>query len=186
MKSKWSDYRNAVYGYLKHYNHFKGQIANLELETQGIKEELKSLYDVNLTVKYGEHMPGGYNELSPMERIVARKEYLEAKLSVLIADCQRITSLIHRIDNALLFLGDTEKKIIHLKFIEGQKWLNISLETGYSERRCQDIANRSVSDITGILFPESVAGQQRLNFIFIEPGNAHNTENVDNSVDNPT
>ena len=85
MKSKWSDYRNAVYGYLKHYKHFKGQIANLELEIQGIKDELKSLYDVNLTVNYGEHMPGGYNELSSMERVIVRKQYLETKLSVLIA-----------------------------------------------------------------------------------------------------
>ena len=186
MKSKWSDYRNAVYGYLKHYKHFKGQIANLELEIQGIKDELKSLYDVNLTVNYGEHMPGGYNELSSMERVIVRKQYLETKLSVLIADCQRITSLIHRIDNALLFLGDMEQKIIRLKFIEGQKWVNISLETRYSERRCQDIANRSVSDITGILFPESVVGQQRLNFIFIEPGHTQPTENVDNPVDNHT
>ena len=182
MARQWSDYRNTVYEYLRHYNHFKGQIANLDLEIQGIQDELKSLYDVNLTVKYGEHTAGGFNELSAMERVVVRKQTIEKKLPVLIADRQRIASLIQRIDNAMLSLGEMERSIIRMKFMERQRWLNISLETGYSERRCQDIANRSVNDITGILFPESMVGQQMLNFIFIEPGHAQ--ENVGNPVDN--
>lgn len=167
MAKQWSDYRNTVYGYLKHYNHFKGQIANLDLEIQGIQDELKNLYDVNLTVKYGERTAGGFNELSAMERIVVRKQALEEKLPVLLADRQRITSLIQRIDNAMLSLGETERKIVRMKFMEGQRWLTVSMEIGYSERRCQDIANRSINDITGIMFPESVEGQQHFNFIFL-------------------
>ena len=171
MKAKWSDYRNSVYGYLKHYKHFNGQIANLELEAKGIKEELKSLYDVNLTVNYGEHTQGGYNELLPTERIVQRKQYLETKLSILNADYQRITNLLNRVDNALLYLGDVEQKILRLKYIKGKRWYDISGETGYSERRCQDIAKRSVNNMTEIMFPESATGQQRLNFVFIKPEN---------------
>lgn len=172
MARQWSDYRNTVYEYLRHYNHFKGQIANLDLEIQGIQDELKSLYDVNLTVKYGEHTAGGFNELSAMERVVVRKQAIEKKLPVLMADRQRIVSLIQRIDNAMLSIGETERKIVRMKFIEGQRWLTIAAETKYSERRCQDIANRSVNDITGIMFPESVVGQQRFSFVFLNSHNA--------------
>ena len=190
MAAKWSDYRNTVYGYLKNYRHFKGQTVNLELAIQGIRDELKNLYGANLTVKYGEHTPGGYSELSAMEKVVVRKQLLEAKLSVLLADSQRIENLIHRIDSALRFLGDIEQKIVRMKFIERQKWYAIAMATGYSERRCQDISNRSVDEITGILFPESMTGQQRLNFVFLEsnqtseelPTGVENS--VDKSVDN--
>ena len=187
MGKQWSDYRNTVYGYLRHYSHFKGQIVNFDLEIQGIRDELKNLYDVNLTPKYGERMAGGFNELSPMERIVARKLHLEEKIPVLLADRRRIESLIHRIDNAMLLLGEAEQKIVRMKFIEGQRWLSVSLETGYSERRCQDIANRAVNDITGIMFPESVEGQQRFSFVFLgSPQIGENdAETVGNPVDNP-
>ena len=171
MAKQWSDYRNAVYGYLKHYNHFKGQIANFDLEIQGIQDELKNLYNVNLTVQYGERTAGGFNELSPMERIIARKLALEEKLPVLQANRQRIASIIRRIDNAMLSLGDVERKIVRMKFMEGQRWLAIAMDTKYSERRCQDIAARSVGEITGIMFPESVEGQQRFNFVFLDSRN---------------
>ena len=168
MRTKWSDYRNTVYDYLKHYKHFKGQIANFDLEINGITEELKSLENVDAkTAKYGADNGGGFSELNPIEKIVARKIYLENKLPVLIADRHRLTSLISRIDNALLSLGENERKIIRLKFIDGERWLNISLDTGYSERRCQDIVNRSITTITGIMFPESVEGQQRFSYVFL-------------------
>ncbi|MBR2214511.1 MAG: hypothetical protein IJ849_01985 [Selenomonadaceae bacterium] len=171
MRTKWSDYKNTVYDYLKHYKHFKGQIANFDLEIQGINEELKSLENIDAkTAKYGSDNGGGFSELNPIEKIVARKLYLERKLPVLIADRHRLTSLISRIDNALLSLGENERTIIRRKFIDGEKWLTISLDTGYSERRCLDIANRAVKQITGIMFPESVEGQQQFSYVFLNSG----------------
>ena len=167
MGERRSDYVNAVYGYLRNYRQFKGQIANLDLEIQGIRDELKNLYDANLTARYGERTAGGFSELSPMERIVARKQALEEKLPVLLASRQRIESLVRRIDNAMLSLGEVERRIVRMKFMEGQRWLAISMGTKYSERRCQDIAARSVGEIAEIMFPESVEGQQRLDFVFL-------------------
>lgn len=167
MRKQWSDYMNTVYGYLKHYRQFKGQITNLDLEIQGIREEIRSLADAK-TAKYGTDTGGGFSELNAIERIVARKQSLEGKLPVLLADRHRVTSLIQRIDNAMLSLGETERKIIQMKFIEGQRWLAISMETQYSERSCQGIARRSVAEITGIMFPESVEGQQRFSFVFLD------------------
>jgi hypothetical protein len=165
---KYNDYENIVYGYLKHYNQFKGQAANIGIEIQGIHEQINSLCDARIA-KYGDTPAGGFDELSPAERIIVRKQKLEDELPILTANRQRIENIIMRVDNAMSTLPEVDREIVRMKFIDGYRWMRISEDMKYSERNCQSKARRSVQELTKILFPKSmVAEQGTLDFVFVD------------------
>lgn len=167
MKAKYNDYEKAVYGYLINYRRFQGQIANLTIQIQGVQEEIDSIAAAPIA-KYGADTAGGFSGLSPVEQLVERRQKLEAKLPMLQADLRRVKNLVESIDTAINMLPEIDQRIVRLKYIENNRWLYVALETKYSERRCQDIAERAIRDITDMMFPEVAEGQQRLRFVFFE------------------
>ena len=163
----YNDYEKTVYGYLRNYHQFKGQLASLRIEIEGVEEQIRSIGDAKIS-KYGDAPVGGYDELSEVERAVVRRMKLEERLPILRENCLRIRTLLRRMDNSLALMSDTHRTILRRKFIDGERWYQVAQATGYSERSCQYLAREAVTMFTKILFPESVEGQRSLDFVFLE------------------
>ena len=163
----YNDYEKTVYGYLRNYRQFKGQLSSLRIEIEGVEEQIRSIGDAKIS-KYGDAPVGGYDELSEVERAVVRRMKLEERLPILRENSIRIQTLLRRIDNALQLMSDTHRTILCRKFMDGERWYQVAQATGYSERSCQYLAREAVTMLTKTLFPESVEGQRSLDFVFLE------------------
>ncbi len=162
----YNDYEKTVYGYLRNYHQFKGQLSSLRIEIEGVEEQIRSLGDAKIS-KYGDAPIGGYDELSEVERAVVRRMKLEGRLPILRENYIRIQTLLRRIDNALQLMGDAHRTILCRKFMDGERWYQVAQATGYSERSCQYLAQEGITVLTRTLFPEAVEGQCSLNFVFL-------------------
>ena len=162
----YNDYEKTVYGYLRNYQQFKGQLANLRIEIEGVEEQIRSIGDAKIS-KYGDAPVGGYDELSEVERAVVRRMKLEERLPILRENYIRIQTLLRRIDNALQLMSDTHRTILRCKFMDGERWYQVAQATGYSERSCQYLAREAITVLTKTLFREAVAGQCSLDFVFL-------------------
>lgn len=163
----YNDYEKTVYGYLRNYHQFKGQLASLRIEIEGVEEQIRSIGDAKIS-KYGDAPVGGYDELSEVERAVVRRMKLEERLPILRENCLCIRTLLRRMDNALALMSDTHRTILRRKFIDGERWYQVSQATGYSERSCQYLAREAITVLTKTLFPEAAEGQRSLDFVFLE------------------
>jgi len=163
----YNDYEKTVYGYLRNYHKFRGQLAGLKIEIEGVEEQIRSIGDAKIS-KYGDAPVGGYDELSEVERACVRRMKLEERLPILRENYLRIQTLLRRIDNALQLMSDTHRTILQRKFIEGERWYRVAQATGYSERSCQYLAQEGIRTLTQIMFPEAGEGQRSLDFVFLE------------------
>ena len=163
----YNDYEKTVYGYLRNYRQFKGQLSSLRIEIEGVEEQIRSIGDAKIS-KYGDAPVGGYDELSEVERAVVRRMKLEERLPILRENYIRIQTLLRRIDNALQLMSDTHRTILCRKFMDGERWYQVAQATGYSERSCQYLAREAITVLTKTLFPEAVEGQRSLDFVFLE------------------
>lgn len=163
----YNDYEKTVYGYLRNYHQFKGQLASLRIEIEGVEEQIRSIGDAKIS-KYGDAPVGGYDELSEVERAVVRRMKLEERLPILRENYIRIQTLLRRIDNALQLMSDAHRTILRRKFMDGERWYQVSQETGYSERSCQYISQEAIKTLTQMMFPDAGTGQSSLDFVFLE------------------
>lgn len=163
----YNDYEKTVYGYLRNYHQFKGQLSSLRIEIEGVEEQIRSIGDAKIS-KYGDAPVGGYDELSEVERAVVRRMKLEERLPILRENYIRIQTLLRRIDNALQLMSDAHRTILRRKFIDGERWYQVAQTTGYSERSCQYLAQEAITVLTKTLFPEAVEGQRSFDFVFLE------------------
>lgn len=125
----YNDYEKTVYGYLQNYHQFKGQLASLRIEIEGVEEQIRSIGDAKIS-KYGDAPVGGYDELSEVERAVVRRMKLEERLPILRENYVRIQTLLRRIDNALQLMSDSHRTILCRKFVDGERWYQVSQATG--------------------------------------------------------
>ena len=163
----YNDYEKTVYGYLRNYHKFKGQLAGIEIEIDGVEEQIRSIGDAKIS-KYGDAPVGGYDELSEVERACVRRMKLEERLPILRENYFRIQTLMRRIDNALQLMSDTHRTILRRKFIDGERWYQVAQATGYSERSCQYLAQEGIRTLMQMMFPEAGDGQRSLDFVFLE------------------
>ena len=163
----YNDYEKTVYGYLRNYHKFKGQLAGLEIEIDGVEEQIRSIGDAKIS-KYGDTPVGGYDELSEVERACVRRMKLEERLPILRENYLRIQTLMRRIDNALQLMSDTHRTILRRKFIDGERWYQVAQATDYSERSCQYLAQEGIRTLMQMMFPEAGDGQRSLDFVFLE------------------
>lgn len=163
----YNDYEKTVYGYLRNYRRFQGQLASLKIEIEGVEEQIRSIGDAKIS-KYGDAPVGGYDELSEVERAVVRRMKLEERLPILRENYIRIQTLLRRIDNALQLMSDAHRTILRRKFMDGERWYQVSQATGYSERSCQYISQEAIKTLTQMMFPDAGTGQSRLDFVFLE------------------
>ena len=163
----YNDYEKTVYGYLRNYRRFQGQLASLKIEIDGVEEQIRSIGDAKIS-KYGDAPIGGYDELSELERAVVRRMKLEGRLPILRENYVRIQTLLRRIDNALQLMSDTHRTILCRKFMDGERWYQVAQATGYSERSCQYISQEAIKTLTQMMFPDAGTGQSSLDFVFLE------------------
>ncbi len=163
----YNDYEKTVYGYLRNYRRFQGQLASLKIEIDGVEEQIRSIGDAKIS-KYGDEPAGGYDELSEVERACVRRMKLEERLPILRENYLRIQTLLRRIDSSLNLMGDAHRTILRAKFIDGARWYQVAQETGYSERSCQYISQEAIKTLTQMMFPDAGTGQSRLDFVFLE------------------
>mgnify|MGYP000888184487 FL=1 len=163
----YNDYEKTVYGYLRNYHQFKGQLASLRIEIEGVEEQIRSIGDAKIS-KYGDAPVGGYDELSEVERACFRRMKLEERLPILRENYLRIQTLLRRIDSSLNLMGDAHRTILRAKFIDGARWYQVSQATGYSERSCQYISQEAIKTLTQMMFPDAGTGQSSLDFVFLE------------------
>ena len=163
----YNDYEKTVYGYLRNYRRFQGQLASLHIEIEGVEEQIRSIGDAKIS-KYGDAPVGGYDELSEVERAVVRRMKLEERLPILRENYIRIQTLLRRIDNALQLMSDAHRTILRRKFMDGERWYQVSQATGYSERSCQYISQEAIKTLTQMMFPDAGTGQSSLDFVFLE------------------
>lgn len=163
----YNDYEKTVYGYLRNYRRFQGQLASLRIEIEGVEEQIRSIGDAKIS-KYGDAPVGGYDELSEVERAVVRRMKLEERLPILRENYIRIQTLLRRIDNALQLMSDAHRTILSRKFMDGERWYQVSQATGYSERSCQYISQEAIKTLTQMMFPDAGTGQSSLDFVFLE------------------
>ena len=163
----YNDYKKTVYGYLRNYHQFHGQLASLRIEIEGVEEQIRSIGDAKIS-KYGDAPGGGYDELSEVERAVVRRMKLEERLPILRENYIRIQTLLRRIDNALQLMSDVHRTVLRRKFIDRELWYQVAQATGYSERSCQYISQEAIKTLTQMMFPDAGTGQSSLDFVFLE------------------
>ena len=93
---------------------------------------------------------------------------LEERLPILRENYIRIQTLLRRIDNALQLMSDAHRTILRRKFMDGERWYQVSQATGYSERSCQYISQEAIKTLTQMMFPDAGTGQSSLDFVFLE------------------
>lgn len=162
----YNDYEQLVYKYLKNYNSFKHQIESVNIEIDGIREQIEILGGLKATV-YDKVIVSGGEKHSSVEQAIERKEKLEGRLLILTANRQRLTTLIQRIDAALATLEESERKIVELKHIVGENWIHIAMQVPYSERSCQRRCREAVERVAAIMFPDK-AIDRKADFVFVD------------------
>lgn len=164
---EYSDYVNAVYGYLKNYNKFKAQVKILAIKIKDKEQEIETFGGAKIA---NYNITGGSSGGS-VSNEVEQRAFLKMKLQDELNQLQNNKSHLQRrmelIDEAIQSLNETEQKIVRLKFIDGYRWMYVSCECGYSERQCQNIGKKSVQKLADVIF-NFVPTQMGLNFIFIE------------------
>ncbi|MBR1696201.1 MAG: hypothetical protein IJ709_12555 [Selenomonas sp.] len=162
---EYNDYEQLVYKYLRNYNQFQAQIDSIDIEIRGIENQLKTLGGLK-AVRYDTVAVSGGEKTSTVEQACERMEHLEQRLPILQANKERLLTLLAQIDNALKILDKDSRKIVQLKFITGYRWMQVALETKFSEHSCQIRAKKAVRQIAVVLFPER-AVDNKSDFVFV-------------------
>lgn len=104
---------------LSSYKTMKLQVECIDYEINLIKDNIEILKDLRNTENY----------------IIERNKESEYKIKIK----KRLQDCINSIDKALNELGDNERKIVELRYLEGEKhtWKEIGSIVGYSEIYCR-------------------------------------------------
>ena len=104
---------------LSNYKTMKAQIECIDYEIELLKEHIEFLKELRDSDNY----------------IIESNKEIEHKRAIK----KRLEECINSIDKALNELGDTERKIVELRYLEGEKhtWREIGNIVGYSEIYCR-------------------------------------------------
>lgn len=104
---------------LSNYKTMKAQIECIDYEIELLKEYIEFLKELRDSDNY----------------IIENNKEIEHKRAIK----KRLEDCINSIDKALNELGDTERKIVELRYLEGEKhtWREIGNIVGYSEIYCR-------------------------------------------------
>lgn len=104
---------------LSNYKTMKVQIECIDYEIELLKEYIEFLKELRDSDNY----------------IIENNKEIEHKRAIK----KRLEDCINSIDKALNELGDTERKIVELRYLEGEKhtWREIGNIVGYSEIYCR-------------------------------------------------
>ncbi|MBS5919845.1 MAG: sigma-70 family RNA polymerase sigma factor [Clostridium perfringens] len=104
---------------LSNYKTMKVQIEYIDYEIELLKEHIEFLKELRDTES----------------SIIESNKEIEHKRAIK----KRLEECINSIDKALNELGDTERKIVELRYLEGEKhtWKEIGSIVGYSEIYCR-------------------------------------------------
>lgn len=106
---------------LSNYKTMKVQIECIDYEIELLKEHIEFLKELRDTES----------------SIIENNKEIEHKRAIK----KRLEDCINSIDNALNKLGDTERKIVELRYLEGEKhtWREVGNIVGYSEIYCRKV-----------------------------------------------
>lgn len=110
---------------LSSYRTIKLQVECIDYEINLLKDHIESLKEFRNTESY----------------VIESNDEIEYKLKIK----KRLEDCINSIDKDLNELGDTERKIVELRYLEGKKhtWKEISSIVGYSSDYCsKEILNK--------------------------------------------
>ncbi|EJT5934297.1 DNA-binding protein [Clostridium perfringens] len=110
---------------LSSYRTIKLQVECIDYEINLLKDHIESLKEFRNTESY----------------VIESNDEIEYKLKIK----KRLEDCINSIDKDLNELGDTERKIVELRYLEGKKhtWKEISSIVGYSSDYCRkEILNK--------------------------------------------
>ena len=163
---KYNDCEQLVYQYLRNYSRFQSQVKSLDMEADGIREQIKELGGLK-AVCYDTTPVSGGGATSPVERAAEQADRLENKLRLLSVNRKRIVTLLQRLDVAMETLDGVDRQILELRHIRGCRWVQVALEVPYSEHGCQIHARKAVRQIAAIMFPAQSAEAKDADFFFI-------------------
>lgn len=120
---------------LSNYKTMKAQIECIDYDIELLKDHIEFLKELRDSESY----------------IIESNNEIEYKLKVK----KRLENCINSIDNALNELGDTERRIVELRYLEGKKhtWKEIGDIVGYSSDYCRkEVLNKILNNSFNILF----------------------------------
>lgn len=148
---EYNDYIKLTRDYLKHYNSFLASADCLRERIAAAKEELGEKPAAAIA-KYGGQLQGGYSELNGVESEVARNMAVRDKISQYETDLRILEHKIKQIDIAMSVLDDIDKRIVKECYINHRYYYQVGEIVGLSEKWTAQRAQRSVKEMTSVLF----------------------------------
>lgn len=125
---------------LKLYTRNKRKLNSLKEQKNELDEKIKS---VRAMVYSG--MPHGSSKKTDLSDYMVKLEKMEEKITTRI---DMINKNFLTIEEAILKLEDgDESEIIHMRYVLGKKWEEISEEKGYSTRQVHNIHSKALKNI---------------------------------------
>lgn len=103
-------------------------------------------------VAYLQGMEYEKEKLSQTYKFSSSTENTTCKTDDLKAEIHSLETHLKTIEIAINSLGETEKKIIELKYFDKYRWFDISYEVNLSVARCKEVKNEAIYKIQGVLF----------------------------------
>lgn len=122
-------------------------------------EEEKTLLETSLqdesiaTVRFGaDAVRGGSSELTATEAAAARREKTAARIAEIVRRMNDMKRQRRAVDRALDALGETARKLVRLRYIDGFPVWYAARETGYTEKWTSEKASAALRDMVLMLF----------------------------------
>lgn len=145
-----SDEVKKVKRLLKDYGKWEAALKNLEEEKTLLET---SLQDESIAIsRYGIDAAGGSSELTATEAAVARREKTAARIAEIVRYMDDMERQQRSVDRALDALGETDSKLVRLRYIDGFPVWYAARETGYSEKWTAAKASAALRDMALTLF----------------------------------
>lgn len=123
---------------LYNYVQLKSDIANLELDNEILDIEASEKFDTVKAINYSREKVFSSCVIdSEVESLVINHEAIK---DIMIKNKKQIqikNLKVKKIENALDFLNDTDRKIVELRYFLGETWHGVAKASGYSISACQ-------------------------------------------------
>lgn len=125
---------------LKSYKQKKKKLRNLKEQKEELDEKIKSVKAILYS-----GMPKGSNKKTDLSDCMVKMEELEEEIAQMENE---INCAFLRIEKSIKDLENPdESSLIHSRYINGEKWEEISKKTGYSIVHLHRIKKRALSNI---------------------------------------
>lgn len=103
-------------------------------------------------ISYLQGMRYDEDKISKTYKFSSSTENTTCKIDDLKAEIHELETHLKIIELAINYLGETERKIVELKYFDRCRWFDISYEVNLSVARCKEIKNEALYKIQGIIF----------------------------------